>query len=393
MLKNMSLKTKTFILLILIILLATLPLIFYYLKAMKGLTELGTDRDIEMSLQKSIDLEQSVQGKEKAALALKKYRQIKVLKSSIIKQVLVFSLFYFFAVILISIGLGFVFISKITRPLQKLSGAVKELAGDNLDITLYENIGGEIGYLIDSFNKMLSDLKVAREQRAIAERRATWQQVARTIAHEIKNPLTPIKLSTERMYDKFLNESKDFPTVIKSTSETILHEIDNLQKLVDTFHKYAKFPDPVLKTESINHIVTETIEMFKGENVEITENLDKDIPNLSLDKGQIRQAMTNFLKNAIQSFDGMAAPGKIQVTSRREDEKVIVSVEDNGCGIPEENLRRLFQPYFTTKKHGSGIGLALTERIISLHGGKILCESKVGEGTKFTILFKMESGK
>jgi len=388
--KNISLKTKTFILLILIVLLATVPLIMYYIKTAKGLSELGTDRDIEMSLYKSIDLYEKDREKEKAALALKKYRQIKVLKTSIVKQVLFFSIFYFIAVILIAIVLGYVFISKITKPLRNLTNATKRLAGDNLDYKLKEDIGGEIGQLIDSFNKMLTDLKVAREQRAIAERRATWQRVARTIAHEIKNPLTPIKLSTERMYDKFLNESKDFPKVIKSTTDTILTEIENLQKLVDTFHKYAKFPDPVLRPESINQIINETLDMFKGEGIEIIQDLQKNIPSFSLDKGQVRQALTNFIKNSKESFEGISKQGQVKVSSRYEDNKVMITIEDNGCGISEENKKRLFQPYFTTKKHGSGIGLALTERIISLHGGKIVCESTEGNGTKFTVIFNLE---
>jgi two-component system nitrogen regulation sensor histidine kinase NtrY len=191
------------------------------------------------------------------------------------------------------------------------------------------------------------------------------------------------------MYDKFLNGSKDFPEVIKSTTTTILSEIDNLQKLVDTFHQYAKFPDPMLKQESLNTIVEETLGLFGGEKAIILRELDASIPALSLDRGQIRQALTNLIKNSLQALTDVRREGFIKVKTMPDTDRVFLSVEDNGCGISEENRKRLFQPYFTTKKHGSGIGLALTERIISLHGGKIICASREGEGTVFKIILPL----
>lgn len=389
--QNLSLKTKTFILLIVIVLLSTLPLIVYYVKTTQGLTALGTDADVEHSLSRAVELSQGMEEKEAAALALKKYGQIKVLKASIVGQVLFFSLVYFGAVMAIAIVLGYVFISRITRPLVELTAATRRLARDNLSDSLHEAGGGEIGQLIMAFNKMIRDLRVAREQQAIAERRATWQRVARTIAHEIKNPLTPIKLSTERMVDKFVNQSKDFPDVIKSTSQTILQEIDNLQKLVDTFHKYAKFPDPVFKPEKLNAIVSDVLAMFPGSGkVEVSAGLDEGLPEMSLDRGQMREALINLVKNAVQAVEETDRHGRVKVTVKNEDDRVLLSVADNGCGITDENKKRLFQPYFTTKKHGSGIGLALTERIVSLNGGEILCESETGKGTTFTLIFKKQ---
>lgn len=386
-LANLSLKAKTFILLVAVALLSTLPLIAFSLKAIESVSLLGTDRDIEQVLVRAVDAGASDAEKQEAAVAVMKYRQIEALKKGIIEQVLAVSLVYFIVVVGISLLLGYLFIVKITRPLVKLTEATRRIAGDNLEERLTERAGGEVGTLIESFNRMQADLKLARDQRAIAERRATWQQVARTIAHEIKNPLTPIRLSTERMYDKFLNKKPDFPEVIKSTTETILAEIENLQRLVDTFHQYAKFPDPVLGPEALNQIVRETAEIFKGGDYDLVESLDEKLPVLQLDRGQVRQAMTNLLKNAAEAVEGGKGRGRIGVSTEYRDAKVILSVSDNGCGISAENMRRLFQPYFTTKKHGSGIGLALTERIVSLNGGKIYCESKEGEGTKFTILF------
>jgi len=387
MLKNLSLKTKTFVLLLLIVLVATLPLIGYYVKTARGLSELGQDRDIELSLNRSVDLAPTGPEKDAAVLALKKYMQISALKASILSQVLTFTIVYFIVVVLIALSLGLFFITRITRPLRELTEATRVLSQDDLEFTLRSKAGGEIGILVEAFNRMVGDLKTAREQRAMAERRATWQQVARTIAHEIKNPLTPIKLSTERMVDKYENNAKDFPAVMKSTAATILSEIDNLQKLVETFHQYAKFPDPVLKEEDINAVLTEVTDLFKGEKAEIRLSEAQGLPKLQLDRGQIRQAITNLVKNAVQALEGSERPGVIQVESRKAGDRVMVSVADNGPGISPENMKKLFQPYFTTKKHGSGIGLALTERIVSLHNGKISCKSEEGKGAEFVMMF------
>jgi nitrogen fixation/metabolism regulation signal transduction histidine kinase len=223
----------------------------------------------------------------------------------------------------------------------------------------------------------------------MAERRATWQHVARTIAHEIKNPLTPIKLSTERMYEKFLTGSSDFPEVIKSTTQTVLGEITNLQKLVDTFHRYAKFPDPVLRPESLAAIVEETVALFAGTSLPVTVKIEECLPDLMLDKGQIREALTNLIKNGIEAAAPVASdrPAFVEVSAFRKDGGVVLKVRDNGCGIPEENLKKLFQPYFTTKKQGSGIGLALIERIVTLHGARITVGSRENGGTEMTVTF------
>lgn len=386
---NLTLKAKTFILIVSLVLLTTGPLVFYYLQAAQGIGNLGTDPRIESSLMQCIEFSSTVADKEQAAEALKKYRQIRVLKNRIVTQVALFSIIYSIVVIALLLIVGYLIVSRITRPLKDLTAATRRIAEDRLDEKLPETTGGEIGELVHAFNVMADDLKNAREQRAMAERRATWQHVARTIAHEIKNPLTPIKLSTERMYEKYLMESKDFPEVIKSTTQTILTEIGNLQKLVDSFHRYAKFPDPALKNESLGTIARETALLFDIGSTKVTCLVDDAIPDLLLDKGQIREAITNLIKNAIESTVGTGRDPKIVVTVRRTGENVVASICDNGCGVARENRAKLFQPYYTTKKQGSGIGLALVERIMTLHGARIEVRSEENSGTEIRLLFKV----
>ncbi len=389
MMRNRSLKTKTFLLLACVVLIATLPLGVYYVKTSSLLAQLGESEAIDKTLTSSIDLLHTDDVRQDALLALKEYRQIGVLKKSIVHQVVLFTMCYIAAVTVLSLVVGYFFISRITRPLRNLLDATAMLSEDNLQYKIENTASGEVGKLVDAFNAMGEKLLVARQEKIMAERRATWQRVARIIAHEIKNPLTPIKLSTERLYDKYLNQSKDLDDVMKSTTATILAEIDNMQKLVDTFHKYAKFPDPVLKDERLQDILVDVCALFK-DTIPVTCSVAPDLPAVKVDKGQIREALSNLLTNAAQAIAESGRQGSVTVTAGLSGKYVQITVADNGCGISEENQKKLFQPYFTTKKHGNGIGLALTERIISLHGGKISCESTLGEKTAFTILFNVK---
>ena len=389
--KNMTLRAKTFILIGVLVLLTTGPLVFYYLQATQGISALGTDPQIENSLSRCIDLSLDKSDKQQAADALQKYGQIQVLKNRILGQVLMFSILYSVVVIVLALAIGYLVVSRITRPLKELTAATGKIAQDRFEAKLPEEAGGEIGELIRAFNTMADDLKTAREQRAMAERRATWQHVARTIAHEIKNPLTPIKLSTERMYEKYLLGSSDFGEVIKSTAATVLSEIANLQKLVDTFHRYAKFPDPVLCDEPLEPIIRETAALFAAPATPVTCRIGEGLPAVRIDKGQIREALTNLVKNSIEAVEGSGRPPLVEVSARSAGTQVVLSVKDNGCGISEENRKKLFQPYFTTKKQGSGIGLALIERIVTLHGGTIVIESEEQVGTEIRIIFPLQS--
>jgi nitrogen fixation/metabolism regulation signal transduction histidine kinase len=384
---NLSLRTKTFVLLLSVVLMATLPLVAYYVTTARGLALLGSDPSIEATLSLAVEQGSTRSEKEEAALALTRYRQIDALKSGIVNQVLLVSIVYSGLVVVVALGIGYVFISRITKPLARLTEATRRIGDDANSPMLAVTTGGEIGQLERAFNAMSQNLARAREEKIQAERKATWQRVARVIAHEIKNPLTPIKLSTERMYEKFLMQSKDFPDVIKSTTSTILTEIANMQKLVEAFHTYAKFPEPSLRPADLNQVVTEACTLFSGESTPVTCTCVEGMPPMSLDAGQMREALTNLIRNGLEAVAESGEPGRVTVTTLADGSQVRVRVEDTGCGISPENMDRLFQPYFTTKAHGNGIGLALTERIVSMHGGTVTCESTVGKGTTFTIGF------
>lgn len=388
----MSLPTKTFLLLVIVVLVSIIPVTLYSITASKSLASLGTDTAIDNALDSSITLAVSADAKNIATLALKKYRQGTVLRETIVSQVVLFSIAYAAILILVVILAGYLFISRITRPLKELTAAARLIAHDKLTYRIAPVKGNEIGTLVDAFNTMADNLATARQEKIMAERRATWQRVARIIAHEIKNPLTPIKLSTERMYEKFISESKDFPAVIKSTTTTILSEIANLQKLVDSFHTYAKFPDPVLKQHNIIPMITEVIDLFKGELPSPSLTVIEPVPDFNFDASQLRGALTNLIKNSLEAIaESKRENGFVSISVSSDKTSIHISVADNGMGITLENQARLFQPYFSTKKNGNGIGLAFTERIISLHEGSISCASTPTIGTTFSLSFPIKA--
>ncbi len=386
--KNLSLHVKMFLLMAVVVLLATIPLMIYNISTIGSLARLGNADEIERTLEHAVSRNRmsDASSHSEAVLALKKYRQFQSLKNAMLQQVVLVSVGYCVLISIVALCIGYFFIKRITKPLAQLTGATRKIADDDLDYRLRETSGGELGRLIQSFNTMAEKLRYAQQQKMVAERKATWQRVARTVAHEIKNPLTPIKLSTERLNQKYLDNSDDFGTVLQSTTSTILSEIDSLQKLVDTFHTYAKYPDPDFSTVSINKVVHDAVALFSSHDNNIRCELDTHEPTCRIDPSQIRQALTNVITNALDATIRVAQPDIVVRTAKLINE-VAVSVSDNGCGISPHDFSKLFQPYFTTKSHGNGIGLALTERIVSLNGGSITPESEPGKGTTFTFYF------
>jgi two-component system nitrogen regulation sensor histidine kinase NtrY len=270
-----------------------------------------------------------------------------------------------------------------------LTQATRRIAEGDLKhkVSLKSPGGSEIRTLIHSFNQMASRLEKTTEELRLAENKATWREVARTIAHEIKNPLTPIKLSAQRVEKKFKENAGDFDRVLHTATGTILSEIENMERLVEAFHKYAKLPDPIRKREDINLLLEESVALFSGTGG-ISFMGKPDLPPVLIDRGQFKETITNIIKNAVEATEENRR--RIMVESFVQNKKVCVRISDNGPGIPEENLQKLFVPYFTTKPEGNGIGLALAERIISQNGGKMFYDGKGGQGAVFVIELKPE---
>ncbi len=218
-----------------------------------------------------------------------------------------------------------------------------------------------------------------------AQRAVAWQEVARRIAHEIKNPLTPIKLSTERMVKKWENREADFNQIFERSTKTIIKEVEGLKRLVDEFSRFSKMPEIKKIPTNMQAVIDEVVNLYKGyRGVEINVSLPEESPLVELDEEQFKRVMINIFDNAIHAISDK---GRIDVRLRFELPSNMVSIDiaDNGPGIRDEDKERLFLPYFSTKKDGTGLGLAIANRIIAEHRGYIRVSDNEPKGTVFTI--------
>ncbi|NWF75496.1 MAG: HAMP domain-containing protein [Nitrospirae bacterium] len=218
-----------------------------------------------------------------------------------------------------------------------------------------------------------------------AQKARTWQDIARKMAHEIKNPLTPIKLSTERMIKKWEIQDPDFDHIFRRSAKTIIKEVESLKRLVDEFSRYGKMPEIIKKPASISTIIDEVVDLYKDyKDIQINVIMPENLPLLEIDYEQIKRALINIFDNAVQAI---ITNGKIDINVSFDIDanKAFINIADNGPGIRDEDREKLFLPYFSTKKDGTGLGLAIANRIITEHRGHISFRDNNPKGTVFTI--------
>jgi len=272
---------------------------------------------------------------------------------------------------------------------EKGFGAIEKeihiyLNGRPMDLRVYSTI------IKDSANKLVGTLSVFDNLTEIimAQRALAWQEVAKRIAHEIKNPLTPIRLSAERLLKKWNDKSPDFEDVLNRSTRTIVQEVNSLRSLVDEFSRFGKMPKISLEPTDIKSIIEEVVELYSNlKGVEIISSVDKEIPEIEIDKKQMKMALINLIDNAVQ-----AKTEKIWLNSLYNPAMDLIRIEviDDGSGINEEDKDKLFFPYFSTKKEGTGLGLAIVNSIISKHRGYIRVQDNKPKGTQFIIELPVE---
>ena len=209
-----------------------------------------------------------------------------------------------------------------------------------------------------------------------AQRDAAWSEVARRLAHEVKNPLTPIQLSAERMHMRFKGKlSKEEDEILDRATQTIVAQVENLKTLVNAFSDYAKPPELKKELGGLNKLVNEMVDLYSLSHPGILfkVNLVEPEPRLLLDRGRITQLLTNLIKNAQESVE----QGDIQITINTEitKDQLVLSIKDNGKGFKDDIINHVFEPYETTKPGGSGLGLAIVKKIVEEHGGNIVAKN------------------
>ena len=291
-----------------------------------------------------------------------------------------------------TIGLLFAYIAsyliglRMTKPIHQLTASVSRIASGELAHQLEVHTRDEIGQLTRGVNRMAADLKTNLERRISAERVAAWRDVARQIAHEIKNPLFPIRVSVENL-QKARSQPEIFDSICDECTQTIIEEVDRLQRMVDEFHQFARMPLPERRPSNLNQIVEHTLNLYSQSlsGVQIEPDLHPDLPPISIDPEQIAQVLQNLIKNAVEAMpDG----GTLRILTQPMDGGgVAVEVQDTGMGMSPETQQEIFTPYYTTKDTGTGLGMAIVQRIITDHGGKIAVASEEGVGTTVRLEF------
>ena len=275
----------------------------------------------------------------------------------------------------------------ITRPIARLTNAATEMASGNLEVRIHDPSGGEVGKLIHAFNEMAGRLQENQERLIQSERIAAWQEIARHLAHEIKNPLMPIRTSLANLRVCLEKAPEKFAEIFPESSQSILEEVETLRHLADEFSRFARLPAPNLKKGSLNSVIQKCIALYAAAPSPSIQFEPGNLPEISFDAEQISEVIHNLLQNAV---DAVGSNGMIRVSTKTVQELqysfVQLIVQDNGKGMNEDTRRQIFKPYFTTKQKGTGLGLAIVHRIITEHGGSIYVQSGPDQGTRFEVL-------
>ncbi|MBK8808151.1 MAG: GHKL domain-containing protein [Bacteroidales bacterium] len=310
-----------------------------------------------------------------------------------ISSVIITILNIFVILIVISTIVAVFVANLVTKPLDLLRDKLSNLTLYGKNEKLEWRTKDEIGSLLKNYNRMVDELEMSAKRLAESEREVAWREMARQIAHEIKNPLTPMKLNIQFLNRSWNNKDADFGERLKKTTESIIEQIDVLAKTADEFSNFAKTNFSVLEKTSLTAALQNSITLFSDiPHIEITHNLhSQEELFVCADKEKLLRIFSNILKNATQAIPE-SKNGEIQVAiQKHKTTSVEIIIKDNGPGIPEHLKERLFEPYFTTKTSGSGLGLSISKNIIESFNGTIRFESESYIGTKFIIVLPLYS--
>jgi nitrogen fixation/metabolism regulation signal transduction histidine kinase len=288
--------------------------------------------------------------------------------------------------ILLALLIAFWTTARITRPVEALAAGARAVAGGDWRTQVDVHVGGEIGALAAAFNQMTRELLEQRDRLVQAERVAAWRELARRLAHELKNPLFPLQITVENLQRARAAHPDQFDEVFRESTATLLAELGKLRGIVGRFSDFAKMPHPQLETVDLNGLVRGSLKLFEAQmqaaGVILRLDLAADLRAIQADPGQLGRALQNLVLNAI---DAMPSGGALTIRTAAQEGGVRLEVSDTGQGLTQEECDRLFTPYYTTKTHGTGLGLAIVQSVISDHGGKIGVRSEPGKGTTFLI--------
>jgi two-component system, NtrC family, nitrogen regulation sensor histidine kinase NtrY len=279
--------------------------------------------------------------------------------------------------------------AKVTRPVEELARAAQDVAAGNWDTRVQVHGSDEVAQLAESFNRMTAELAAQKERLVQTERVAAWRELARRLAHELKNPLFPLQLTVENLLRARAQSPEQFDEVFRESSTTLLAEISNLKTIINRFSEFSKMPRPQLQPVQVNEILRGVMKLFQAQlqapgrpPIAVKLELDERVGTIAADPDLLHRALSNLVLNAM---DAMPEGGTLRLWSKRDDAKVTIEIADTGSGLTREECERIFTPYYTSKQHGTGLGLAIVQSVVSDHGGRISVQSEPGRGTTFVI--------
>ncbi|RJQ46469.1 MAG: HAMP domain-containing protein [Nitrospiraceae bacterium] len=376
-----------------------------------------------------VELEQYAYGIEANTARINKIHLEKINNATNESLVIMRSILFIYLIFIVIGGLAIyaghrVLLRKVVNPIKDLAAATMEFARGTLNKRVCTDSQTEIGLLYQSFNKMAEKLQendeflrkfneelekkvnertmelqnaneqLQKTQNALirTEKIAAIGQIAAGVTHEIKNPLNSLSINAQLLLRDLSSQFNRESSAYESAS-LIRQEITRINNILEEFVKYAKFPEPQFVENNMNQVVKETVDLISHSaqeaHIAIQLFLGKNVPIFKFDERQFKEVLLNLFQNAIKA---MTDGGNLEIVTDLQDESVILKIKDTGQGIPEKHLDKIFSPFFSTREGGLGLGLPIVQRIVESHGGRISCESKVGEGTIFEISIPLEKG-
>ncbi|HMD14136.1 MAG TPA: ATP-binding protein, partial [Bacteroidota bacterium] len=287
--------------------------------------------------------------------------------------------FAFFLAVIV----GTFFANQISLPIRRLREATKRLSRGEMNAELHSGKSDELGQLESAFKEMVSDLRQSQEQILKNERELAWKEMAKQVAHEIKNPLTPMKLSIQHLRQAYHDQVKDFSVILQQVSTTILDQIETLSRIASEFSLFARMPAQNLQVCNVHAILEETKQLFQQEpEVTFEMRFDAVTADVRADHEELRRAFINIIRNALQAMNDK---GTVIIQTHNDNDHLVVDIIDDGPGIPKEIQARLFEPSFSTKTDGTGLGLAIVKQTVRDLNGEISLVSEIGKGTTVTM--------
>lgn len=286
-------------------------------------------------------------------------------------------------IVAFSVWLSWIISSNLTKAITKFSEMITRITlfDKNMQpIKYYQN--DELGALVKAYNKMILQIQDQKERLSFSEKEKAWREMAKQVAHEVKNPLTPMKLTIQNFERKFDPQDPDIESKLKQMSTSVVDQIDMIATVANAFSQFAQLPEKNNETFELNKEIGNILRIFNNDRIFVHSN--KENIEINMDRIYLNRIVTNLVTNAKQATSEVTNP-IINVDIEQINKRVLIAVEDNGIGISEEMFEKIFEPNFTSKNSGMGLGLTMVRKMVEDYGGKISLNSEVGKGTKFII--------